>query len=104
MKTLIFTALAALAVLSTHSLAQDKPEFDGHCAMSVSLGNALPTDCSVVWISPKTNRLYCFSSDQAKQAFLRNAGPNEERAQATWKDPSFWERLQQERADGAPEG
>jgi hypothetical protein len=48
MKTLILAMLAALAIFSFTSRAQDKPEFDGHCAMSVSLGNSLPTDCSVV--------------------------------------------------------
>jgi hypothetical protein len=104
MKTLILATLAALAIFSGTSRAQDKPEFDGHCAMSASLGNSLPTDCSVVWISPKSSRLYCFSSESAKQAFVGNASTNEDRAQAFWKDPSFWERRQQERSDESPEG
>jgi hypothetical protein len=58
--------------------------------MSVSIGAHLPTDCSVVWISPE-DKLYCFSSEQAKAAFMRDPVTNEQRAQANWKDPKFWE-------------
>jgi hypothetical protein len=51
----------------------------------------------VVWISPQTNKLYCFSSEAAKAAFMRDPQANEKSAQAFWKDPSFWEKLQKER-------
>lgn len=102
MKTPIALAFAALLSWSSHAAAQTEPEFEGHCAMSAALGNKLPTDCSVVWISPKSNRLYCFSSEAARNAFVRNASGNEDRAQAFWKDPAFWENLQRER-DATPE-
>lgn len=83
---------AALLVLSLSAAAavSADPEFEGHCAMSVSVGTRLPTDCSVVWISPE-DKLYCFSSEQAKAAFMRDPRTNEQRAQANWKDPKFWE-------------
>jgi hypothetical protein len=94
-------ALLALLLLCAPAWAQDhsKPEHEGECALSASLGNNLPTDCSVVWISPKTDKLYCFSSENAKQTFLRNATRNEKLAQAFWQDPKFWEKLVQEQDD-----
>ena len=49
--------------------------------MSAANGNSLPTSCSVVWISPP-DKLYCFSSEKAKQAFMRDPRGNERRAQA----------------------
>jgi hypothetical protein len=103
-KILLTSALAAmLLAIAAPGASQDTPELDGHCAMSAAHGNKLPTDCSVVWISPKSGRLYCFSSENAKLAFIRNASANEDRAQAFWQDPAFWEKLQQER-DSTPEG
>jgi len=44
-------------------------QLDGNCAMSAALGRNDPTDCSVFWISP-ADKLYCFSSPQAKSMFL----------------------------------
>jgi hypothetical protein len=84
-----FASLLALSLAAAAAVAAD-PEFEGHCAMSVSAGARLPTDCSVVWISPE-DKLYCFSSEQAKAAFMRDPRTNEQRAQANWKDPKFWE-------------
>jgi len=99
MITLRATIAATLLTLSAAVCAQD-PEFDGNCAMSAALGNKLPTSCSVVWISPQTNKLYCFSSEAAKAAFMRDPQANERSAQAFWKDPTFWEKLQKERGNG----
>jgi hypothetical protein len=90
---------AALLATSAVACAQD-PQFDGHCAMSAALGNKLPTSCKVVWISPQTDKLYCFSSESAKAMFLANPQKNEQSAQAFWQDPAFWEKLQKERGDG----
>jgi len=101
MNTVLRIVLAGLLAIWTFALAQThqhpEAEFDGNCALSASLGNKLPTDCSVVWISPKSNRLYCFSSENAKQIFVRKASQNEELAQAFWQNPAFWEKLQEER-------
>jgi hypothetical protein len=105
MNTFLRIALAGMLAGSVCAHAQNKhqhpeAELDGNCALSASLGNKLPTDCSVVWISPKTNKLYCFSSENAKQVFVRNAASNEKLAQAFWQDPSFWEKLVEERDAG----
>src|SRR5512136_19923 len=89
----LFVLVLALSFAPAAALAGG-PEFDGNCAMSVSMGAHLPTDCSVVWISPE-DELYCFSSEQVKAAFMRDPTANERRAQNNWNDPKFWERLKQ---------
>ena len=76
-----------------------EPEFDGNCAMSASVGSKLPTTCSVVWISPQ-DKLYCFSSEMAKQAFLKDPAGNELRAQNFWKDPNLLKKLKKETPEG----
>jgi hypothetical protein len=96
-----------LLAASTMAFGEDKdpkanhePEFGGNCAMSASLGAKRPTSCSVVWISP-ADKLYCFSSEQAKQAFMRDPEGNERKAQAYYKDPDLFERLKkQQRPEG----
>jgi hypothetical protein len=93
----VCTLSVALSFVAASALAGEA-EFDGNCAMSVSMGARLPTDCSVVWISPE-DKLYCFSSEQAKAAFMRDPTGNEQRAQSNWKDPKFWERVKQSRPD-----
>jgi hypothetical protein len=90
-----------LSILAWGALAAD-PEFEGQCAMSMANRVHLPTTCSVVWISPE-DKLYCFSDERAKQAFLRSPADNERKARAFWEDPSFWEKLKRE-GSSAPEG
>ena len=79
--------------------ANHTPEFGGQCAMSAAVGAHRPTSCTVVWISPE-DKLYCFSSEQAKQAFMRDAPGNERRAQAFFKDPDLFERLKKAQPEG----
>jgi hypothetical protein len=94
-----FATLLFLSVLTAGAAHAGDPQFDGNCAMSMSMGARLPTDCSVVWISPE-DKLYCFSSEQAKAAFMRDPTTNEQRAQNNWKDPKFWERVKQSKPEG----
>ena len=93
-----YAILAALIAI-TASAAEPAPEGGGQCAMSASLGNSLPTTCSVVWISP-ADKLYCFSSERAKEMFLKDPEGNERRAQAFWKDPSLLQKLIKEKPEG----
>jgi len=79
--------------------ANHDPEFGGNCAMSASMGVKRPTSCAVVWISPQ-DKLYCFSSEQAKQAFMRDPEGNERKAQAFYKDPDLYERLKKQQPEG----
>jgi hypothetical protein len=93
-------ALAALLASATWATAAEpEPEGGGHCAMSAASGSSLPTSCSVVWISPQ-DKLYCFSSEEAKRLFLQDPEKNERRAQAFFKDPSLWEKLKKEETGG----
>jgi hypothetical protein len=96
-KTMVGAGLIALACGAF--AAEPEPELQGNCAMSAAVGSKLPTTCSVVWISPQ-DKLYCFSSEMAKQAFLKDPAGNELRAQTFWKDPSLWERLKKEQPEG----
>jgi hypothetical protein len=104
MNTRVLMCAALLLGLSGVACAEDpkanhEPEFGGQCAMSASLGVKRPTSCAVVWISPQ-DKLYCFSSEQAKQAFMRDPDGNERKAQAFFKDPDLFERLKKQQPEG----
>jgi len=86
---------AALLLSLTGIASAAETQLDGNCAMSAALGRKDPTDCSVFWISPE-DKLYCFSSPQAKSMFLQNADRNEKLAKAFWEDPAYWEKRKRE--------
>lgn len=85
-------AAGAVLLAAVSGAFAAEPELDGNCAMSAAMGSKLPTSCSVVWISPQ-DKLYCFSSEAAKQAFMRDPAGNELRAQNFWKDPNILDKL-----------
>jgi len=100
----VLMCAALLLAMSGVARAEDpkanhEPEFGGQCAMSASLGVKRPTSCSVVWISPQ-DKLYFFTSEQAKQAFMRDPDGNERKAQAFFKDPDLFERLKKQQPEG----
>ena len=86
---------AAMLLSLTGVASAAETQLDGNCAMSAALGRKDPTDCSVFWISPE-DKLYCFSSPQAKSMFLQNADRNEKLAKAFWEDPAYWEKRKRE--------
>jgi len=92
-------AILAAFIAVTALAADPVPEGGGQCAMSASIGNSMPTTCSGVWISP-ADKLYCFSSERAKEMFLKDPEGNERRAQAFWKDPSLLQKLLKEKPEG----
>ena len=94
MKVVRYICAAMLLGLTGIASAAEK-QLDGNCAMSAALGRKDPTDCSVFWISPE-DKLYCFSSPQAKSMFLQNADRNEKLAKAFWEDPAYWEKRKRE--------
>ncbi|MFZ2017524.1 MAG: hypothetical protein WAU90_02465 [Methyloceanibacter sp.] len=59
--------------------APTKGEFDDYCAMGLSEGQTAKTDCSVNWIDDD-GKVYCFSSEESKQAFLKDPKGNIEKA------------------------
>jgi len=93
-KVVRYICAAMLLGLTGIASAAEK-QLDGNCAMSAALGRKDPTDCSVFWISPE-DKLYCFSSPQAKSMFLQNADRNEKLAKAFWEDPAYWEKRKRE--------
>jgi hypothetical protein len=90
MKRFSLMLAVALALLSNACAAD--AEFDGECAMGLSLGVQNPTDCSVFWLGPN-DKVYCFSSQTAKDRFLEAPQENLSRAQAAWDDPANLKRL-----------
>jgi hypothetical protein len=82
---------ALLCVLCAAAYASD-PEFGGQCAMAMSEGKKVSTDCSVLWVAPN-DKVYCFHDDAAKRKFLSDPQENLKRAQANWQDPDNLRRL-----------
>jgi YHS domain-containing protein len=56
-----------------------QPEFGGQCAMGLSEGHSIATDCTITWTA-KDGKRYCFSSEDAKKQFLEDPQGNIERA------------------------
>ena len=73
-----------------------EPEFGGQCAMSMTKGDAVTTDCSVFWVSPD-DKTYCFANEAARAEFLKTPVANLQKAKAFWDDPAFWERFNRQK-------
>jgi YHS domain-containing protein len=56
-----------------------KGEFDDSCAMGLASGKVVKTDCSVNWTAPD-GKVYCFSTEASKEAFLKNPTENVQKA------------------------
>jgi hypothetical protein len=69
-KFIFLTALFACAAGAADPL-NSKAEFGGECPEALSEGRHLMTDCMVTW-TDKDGKLYCFSTEAAKTAFLQN--------------------------------
>jgi len=52
-----------------------KGEFDNSCAMGLAEGQTVKTDCSVNWTA-EDGKVYCFSTETSKEAFLKNPAEN----------------------------
>jgi hypothetical protein len=59
--------------------ATPKGEFNDSCAMGLASGQVVKTDCSVNWSAPD-GKVYCFSTEASKQAFLKNTSENIQKA------------------------
>ena len=58
---------------------RDKGEFDDYCVMGLSEGQNIKTDCSVTW-TDEDGKVYCFSSEKSKAAFLKDPAGNIKKA------------------------
>jgi len=61
------------------SASPAKGEFDNSSAMDLASGQLVKTDCSVNWTAPD-GKIYCFSTEGSKQAFLKNPDENIQKA------------------------
>ena len=59
--------------------AAPKGEFDDSCAMGLASGQVVHTDCSVNWTAPD-GKVYCFSTEASKAAFLKSPDENIQKA------------------------
>ena len=75
------TGIWKAAVPPTHM----KAEFDGHDPLGLAAGAKIKADCSLNWIDPDTNRLYCFSSATSQSVFQDWPRRNIERARMAWE-------------------
>jgi len=62
-----------------------KGEFDNLDPLGVAAGARIKADCSLNWINPDDNKLYCFSSGTSLEVFLDKPQVNLERARAAWR-------------------
>ena len=56
-----------------------KGEFNDSCAMGLASGQVVKTDCSVNWTAPD-GKVYCFSTEASKAAFLKSPDENIQKA------------------------
>ena len=63
----------------SHSPAAPKGEFDDSCAMGLASGQVVKTDCSVNWAG-SDGKVYCFSTEASKEAFLKSPDENIQKA------------------------
>jgi hypothetical protein len=60
-------------------------EFDSLDPIGVAAGARIKADCSLNWIDPDDNKLYCFSSGTSLEIFLDSPHANLTRARRGWE-------------------
>jgi hypothetical protein len=60
-------------------------EFDSLDPLGVAAGAKIKADCSLNWINPDDDKLYCFSSGTSLEIFLDRPHANLERARVVWR-------------------
>lgn len=76
-----FGALLTGPAFAADNPAPDSPQvqFGGQCAEGLASGRHVLTNCTITW-TDKDGKVYCFSSEGAKQAFLQSPGANLQKA------------------------
>ena len=60
-------------------------EFDSLDPIGVAAGARIKADCSLNWINPDDDKLYCFSSGTSLEIFLESPHANLARARRGWE-------------------
>ncbi len=81
MRAYIASAVAGSLMLATAAVAVAATgEYDNMCTMGLAMGKAVKTDCTINGqIGGKT---YCFGSEEAKTAFMKDPKGNLAKAEA----------------------
>jgi YHS domain-containing protein len=81
----VLTAALLVSLTGGNARAADSPlpsspvQFGGQCAEGLASGRHVMTNCAITW-ADKDGKVYCFSSDGAKKAFLENPTANLQKA------------------------
>jgi hypothetical protein len=67
-------------------------EFDSLDPIGVAAGARIKADCSLNWINPDDDKLYCFSSGTSLEIFLDSPHANLARARRGWEKLSARQR------------
>jgi hypothetical protein len=60
-------------------------EFDSLDPIGVAAGARIKADCSLNWVNPDDDKLYCFSSGTSLEIFLESPHTNLARARRGWQ-------------------
>ena len=94
MRIVVSLGFAILLAVAAPAWGAD-PEYDGQCALGMSVGTPISTDCAVVWLSPE-GKIFCFFNQAAKEKFLLAPQENLQRAQAFWDDPAVLKQIRRQ--------
>ncbi len=94
MRILVSLGFAVLFAVAAQAWGAN-PEYNGQCAMSMSEGTKISTDCAVIWLSPE-GKIYCFFNQAAKEKFLQAPQENLQRAQAFWDNPDVLKQIRRQ--------
>jgi len=84
--TALLVSTAPVSFAADDMAAASDAEFDDGCAMGLASGQMVKTDCSVSWTNPDDGKVYCFSSENSKAAFLEDPKGNLSKAHAFLKE------------------
>lgn len=59
-------------------------QFGNQDPFALAHGEHIHTDCSIFWIDPNSNKLYCFNSGTSKEFFAANPAQYLKSAHAVW--------------------
>ena len=70
MRMIVSLGFAILLAVAAPARGAD-PEYDGHCALGMSQGTPISTDCAVVWLSPQSGRQGKIPAGAARESDAR---------------------------------
>jgi hypothetical protein len=79
----LIVSLALVLLAAPAAFAGETPktgEFGNHCAMGLTMGKQVQTDCKINWTDPTSNKTFCFSSEEMKSEWAKNTAANTKKA------------------------